>query len=175
MIHNNNDSFSLRLTRISLFFALFVLFGLCLGTDANAQAKSAPKTGNAFSEPAATQQPTYSDYKGVRIGMSTEEARAKLGQPTREFESQDLYVVSETETAQLFYDATRRVNAISIDYIGDKTGAPDYQAIVGDNIQINPDGSMYKLVRYEQLGFWVSFSRTTGDLGIITVTIQKIR
>lgn len=175
MIHNNNDTFSLRLTRISLFFALFGLFGVCLATDANAQAKPAPKTGNAFSEPAATQQPPYSDYKGVRIGMSKEDARAKLGSPTREFETQDLYVVSETEAAQLFYDATHRVEAISIDYIGDKTGAPDYKAIVGDNIQVNPDGSMHKLVRYEQLGFWVSYSRTAGDLGIITVTIKKLR
>jgi hypothetical protein len=175
MIHNNNVSFSLRLTRISLFFALFVLFGVCLGTVANAQAKAAAKTGNAFSEPAATQQPPYSAYKGVRIGMSTEEARAKLGPPTREFEDQDLYVVSETETAQLFYDETHRVEAISIDYIGDKTGAPDYKAVVGDNIQANPDGSMHKIVRYEQLGFWVSFSRNTGVLGIITITIKKIR
>lgn len=174
MIHNATDNLS-RLIGISLCVALFGLFGAGWGTEANAQAKAPPKTGNGFSEPATTQQPPYSDYKGVRIGMSTEEARAKLGQPTREFENQDLYVVSETETAQLFYDATHRVNAISIDYLGDKTGAPDYKAIVGDNIQVKPDGSMYKMVRYVQLGFWVSFSRTAGDLGIITVTIQKFR
>jgi hypothetical protein len=175
MIHNNNYSFSPRLTRISLFFTLFALFGVCLGTNANAQAKAAPKARSALSEPATTQQPPFSAYKGVRIGMSIEEARGKLGQPTREFENQDLYVVSDTETSQLFYDATHRVEAISIDYLGDRTGAPDYKAIVGGNIQINPDGSMHKMVRFEQLGFWVSFSRTAGDLGIITVTIKKIR
>jgi hypothetical protein len=173
MIHNNNDSFSLRLIGISLFFALFVWSGVCLSTDANAQAKAARKTGNAFSEPAATQQPLYSAYKGVRIGMSKEEARTKLGLPTQEYEGQDLYVVSGTETAQVYYDAGR-VDAISIDYLG-AIGAPDYKAIVGDNIQVKPDGSMYKMMRYEQLGFWVSFSRNSGDVGIITITIQKIR
>lgn len=46
---------------------------------------------------------------------------------------------------------------------------------MGANIQVKPDGSMYKLVRYEQLGFWVSFNRTAGDLALITVTIQKMK
>jgi hypothetical protein len=172
MIHKRNDSISLKLTRIWFFFALFALFSVCLATSANAQAKAAPRTGNAFSE-SATQQPPYSAYKGVRIGISIAEARAKLGPPTREFEDQDLYVVSETETAQVYYDAGR-VAAISIDYLS-ASGAPDYRAVVGDNIQVNPDGSMHKMVRYEQLGFWVSFNRTAGDVAIITVTIKKLR
>ena len=176
MIHHARNRFSLRLNGISLFFALVGLFGASLGTEANAQAQKArPKAASAFSESAATQQPPYSDYKGVRVGMSTEEARAKMGPPTREFENQDLFVVSETVTAQVYYDTNHRVTAITVDYLGDKSGAPDSKAIVGDNIPVNPDGSMYKVVRYEQLGFWVSFNRTAGDFGIVTVTIQKIR
>ena len=174
MIQNTKDSWSLRLIGISLFFAVFGLSNL--GTEANAQAQNArPKAATAFSESAATQQPLYSDYKGVRIGMSTDEARAKLGQPTRQFENQDFYVVSETETVQVIYDATHKVTAVSVDYLGDKTGAPNYKQIVGDNIQTKPDGSMYKLVRYEQLGFWVSFNRTAGEPAVISVTIQKLR
>jgi len=171
MIHNATDSFFLRLTGVLLGFAVFGLFSVSLGTEANAQGQ---KAARAFSEPAATQQPSYSDYKGVRIGMSTEEARAKLGAPTREFDGQDLYVVSETETVQIYYDTSRKVTAISIDYLGDKGGAPDYKAIVGAKIQTRQDGSLYKFVRYEQLGFWVSFNRTVGELGVTTVTIQKI-
>jgi hypothetical protein len=174
MIHNTKDSFFLRLISISLFFAVFGLFSVILGTEANAQAQKArPKAANAFSESAATQQPLYSDYKGVRVGMSTDEARVKLGQPTQKLENQDFYVVSETETMQIVYDATHRITAISVDYLGDKSGAPDYKGIVGAEIQVKPDGSMYKLVRYEHLGFWVSYNRTAGSLPIITVTIQK--
>ena len=175
MFHYDNDSFSLGLFGISLVFVLGVLFSANLGTEVNAQTqKVRPNSSNAFSEPAATQQPLYSDYKGVRIGMSPEEARAKLGPPTREFESQDLYVISETETVQLFFDPARKITAISIDYLGITSAALDYKTVVGDDIQIKPDGSIHKLVRYEQLGFWVSFSRTAGDLGITTITIQKI-
>lgn len=94
MIHNAKDTFFLKLTSISLFFAVFGLFSVNLGTNAQAQ-KARPKAASAFSESAATQQPPYSDYKGVRIGMSADEARAKLGQPTQKFENQDFYVVSE--------------------------------------------------------------------------------
>ena len=172
MIPNATDRFSLRLISISLFFPLCGFIIVALGTQTSAQAQARSKT--AFSEPATNQRPPFSDYKGVRIGMSTEEAKVKLGPPTREFENQSLYVISETETAQLFFDNTRKIIAISVDYLGDKSGAPDYKAIVGENIQVKPDGSMYKLVRYEQLGFWVSFNRTAGVLPIITVTIQKI-
>jgi hypothetical protein len=83
-------------------------------------------------------------------------------------------VVSETETVQLFFDRSRNITAISIDYLSSTSAAPDYKTVVGNDVEIKPDGSIYKLVRYEQLGFWVSFSRTAGDLGITTITIQKI-
>jgi hypothetical protein len=175
MIHNTKISFFLRLISISLLFAVFGLCGVIWGTEVNAQVQNArPKAARAFSGSVATQQPPYSDYRGVRIGMTTDEARAKLGEPSQKLEGQDFYVVSETETVQIAYNATHRVTAISIDYLGVKSGTPDYKAIVGADIEVKPDGSMYKLVRYEQLGFWVSYNRTAGNLPIVTVTIQKM-
>ena len=175
MIHTATNYFSLRLTAVSLFFTVFGLFSGGFGIEANAQAQNArPKASSAFSEP-STQQPPYSDYKGVRIGMTTDEARAKLGQPTREFENQDLYVISATETVQVYFDDSRKITAIAVDYLGTTNAAPACKAIVGADIQTKPDGSMYKLVRYEHLGFWVSFNRTAGDVPIITVTMQKLK
>jgi hypothetical protein len=176
MSHNAKNSFFLRLISISLFFAVFGLFSVDSGITANAQAQKArPKAASSFNGSAEAQQPIYSDYKGVRIGMSTDEARAKMGQPTQVVENLDFYVVSATETAQIFYDAAHKITAISIDYVGDHGGAPGYKEIVGADIQVKPDGSLYKLVRYDQLGFWVSYNRTATVVPIITVTIQKMR
>jgi hypothetical protein len=129
---------------------------------------------NSIKEAGATQQPLYGEYKGVRIGMTTDEARAKLGQPALKADDQDYYMFANTETVQIAYNADHKVVCISIDYMGG-VGAPDYRNVVGADIKVKPDGSMYKLVRYEQLGFWVSYNRTANNSVVIaTITIQKI-
>jgi hypothetical protein len=162
----------MRNVKIKLFlgFLMVIVFGLGLSVNANAQA---PKVKAAFSNEVATQQPLYAQYKGVRLGMTAEEARAKLGSPTMKDTDQDFYVFSENETAQIGYDAAHRVIAISVDYAGG-IGAPDYKAVVGGELEKSADGSMYRVVRYESQGFWVSYNRTTGAATTVTVTIQKI-
>ena len=45
---------------------------------------------------------------------------------------------------------------------------------MGAELDTRPDGSVYKIIRYESLGFWVSYNRTAGPNFIVTVTIQKI-
>jgi hypothetical protein len=127
----------------------------------------------AFSEPATPQQPLYKDYKGVRIGMTAAEVRTKLGQAGMRVDDQEFYVFNDRETAQFAYDTANRVIGISVNYLGG-IGAPDYRSVVGPDINVKPDGSMYKMVRYEQLGFWVSFSRTANNsVVMVTITIQK--
>jgi outer membrane protein assembly factor BamE (lipoprotein component of BamABCDE complex) len=122
---------------------------------------------------AAPEQPLFSEYKGIHLGMTTDEVRAKLGNPTLKGDDQDYYVFSERESAQFAYDATHKVVTISIDYTG--AGAPDYRNVIGPSIDQREDGSLYKLVRYEAEGFWVCYSRTAGAAGTVTITIQKIR
>jgi hypothetical protein len=118
------------------------------------------------------QQPLFSEYKGIQLGMTTDEVRAKLGHPTVKADDQDYYMFSESESAQFAYNATHKVVTISIDYTG--AGAPDYRNVVGPSIDQMQDGSLYKLVRYEAPSFWVSYNRTAGTSGIVTITIQKI-
>lgn len=119
----------------------------------------------------AEPRPLFSEYKGIRLGMTAQEVRAKLGNPTLKGDDQDYYVFSEIETAQFAYDNTLKVVTISIDYTGE--GAPDYRNVVGPSIEARDDGSLYKLVRYEAPHFWVSYCRTAGTPPIVTITIQK--
>lgn len=129
-----------------------------------ARTGAAPLTG-------AQPQPLFSEYKGIRLGITAQEVRAKLGNPTLKGDDQDYYVFSETETAQFAYDKALKVVTISIDYTG--PGAPDYRNVVGPVIDENQDGSLYKLVRYEAQRFWVSYSRSAGTPPVVTITIQK--
>jgi hypothetical protein len=116
--------------------------------------------------------PLVTNYRGVTLGMSAAETVAKLGQPMSRADDQDFFFLSDKESAQVAYDATRHVKTISVDYFGG-VGAPDYKTVVGDEIQTRPDGSLYKLVRYESQRFWVSYNRTAGPVVIVTITIQK--
>lgn len=114
------------------------------------------------------------DYKGVRIGMTADEAHAKLGKGLK-VDEQEFYVFSDRETAQLVFDDSNKVTGISVDYLGG-VGAPDYRTVVGPDINVKPDGSMYKMVRYDNLGFWVSYNRTADSSVImVSITIQKQR
>ena len=162
----------MRDLKIKFFMSLLiaVVFGLGLSFNANAQAQRIKAASRGV---AATQRPMYTEYKGVRLGMSAVETRAKLGTPAIKDSDQDYYVFSENETAQIGYDATQKVVTISTDYLGGM-GAPDSKAVVGSELQELENGSLYRLVRYETLGFWVSYNRTAGPVPSVTVTIQKI-
>jgi hypothetical protein len=119
------------------------------------------------------QQPLYTDYRGVKLGMTAAEVRAILGEPVLKDEALYYFVFSDTVTAQVAYDADHKVKAISVDYAGG-AGAPDYRSVIGAGLKTAEDGSAFGMVRYEANGFWVSYSRTAPPLSIVTVTIQKI-
>jgi hypothetical protein len=130
------------------------------------------RTRGAVPNLSATQQPLFSEYKGIRLGMAASEVRAKLGAPTLKADDQDYYVISQTESAQFAYDKAQKVVTISIDYTG--PGSPDYRNVVGATIDEKEDGALYKMVRYETQRFWVSYSRTSGASPTVTITIQKM-
>jgi hypothetical protein len=160
-----------RLSRSSKFWllnrALLVVVSLLFVGVSSAQT---PRT-----RPAHEDNPVFLDYRGVQIGWLADEVRKKLGNPADKGDEQDYYVFGEKETCQVLYDkATRKVTAISVDFMNGATGVITPQQVFGADIDTKPDGSKYKLVRYPKAGYWVSYSRTAGDSPIITVTIQKL-
>jgi hypothetical protein len=118
-------------------------------------------------------KPLYIEYKGVRIGMEASEVRKKLGEPQDKSDVQDFYMFSDQETAQVFYDKGK-VMAVSVNYLSPKN-APLPKVVLGVDIEAKPDGGMFKLVRYPDAGYWVSYNRSGGDDPLVTVTMQKIQ
>jgi hypothetical protein len=119
------------------------------------------------------EEPLFSEFKGVRIGMPVDEARKKLGSPTNKADDQDLWY-TDTQTVQVYYDKNKAVSAISIDFSSGATGIPTAKDVIGGEPDAKADGSAYKMLRYPKQGYWVSYSRTAGASPTITVTIQKI-
>jgi hypothetical protein len=136
---------------------------------------AAPHTFTHAQKAGTADQPLFSDFKGVRIGMSTDEARKKLGNPRDKGDEQDFYVFNDTQAVQVFYDKTAKtVTAISIDYMSGANAIPTAKDVIGSEAETRADGSAYKMVRYPKAGFWVSYSKTAGNSPTITVTLQKI-
>ena len=159
--------------------ALALLAGVCLALifSVSSSASAQNQTGAAARSGAAGEsaEPVYREYRGARLGMSAAEVRQKLGDPRERSDRQDLFVFSENEMAQVYYDAQQRTNAISIIYSGASSNAPTARAVVGTDVEAGANGAAYKLVRYPTAGYWVSYSRIAGETPFVTVTMQRIQ
>jgi len=169
-----------RLPRHTFRLSLCAACLLCLSAFvAPAQTPRAGDSAHNANAPAAKaegagKQPAFQEYKGVRLGMTAEEARKKLGTPTDKSDAQDFYVVSEKESIQVMYDGAKKVSALALIYMNAGDKAPTPKAVMGDELEARPDGSLYKLVRYPKAGYWVSYSRTAGNSPVVSVTMQKM-
>jgi hypothetical protein len=119
------------------------------------------------------QQPLYKEYRGVRLGMTAAETRAKLGEPAMKSDEQDFYVVSANETVQIAYIG-QKVVTISTDYVGG-VGAPDYRSVVGEGLLEKPDGSLFRMVMYNSERFWVTYNKSTSAVPVVTITIGAFK
>ncbi|HEV2802588.1 MAG TPA: hypothetical protein VGW12_19100 [Pyrinomonadaceae bacterium] len=152
--------------------------------QANTEAKQAEAASKTMREGAtpvgesvaakAAAEPVYREYKGIQIGMSAENVRAKFGKPVEKSDAMDFYVFSERERARIYYQ-DGKVSAIISTYLGRDSGAPTPVAVIGTDIEAKPDGSLYQMKTYPQAGYWVAYSRTAGDSPMVIITMQKSR
>ncbi len=119
--------------------------------------------------------PTFKEYKGVRIGMTADEVRQKLGTPELKDKTEDLFLISDVEMVQVVYDKDGKASAISITYSNKNDSAPTALSVLGEEVAAGADGRIYKLVRYPTVGYWVAYSRTAGDAPIVSITMKKMR
>lgn len=145
-------------------------------TQAAGEATAKNESSEAAKEVRPALVPVFKDYRGVEIGMKADDVRSRLKDSLKsKSEAQDLYVFAGGEAAVVYYDAEARVTAVSVDFPMKSTKAPSAKEVLGEEAEAKQDGSVYNLVRYPEAGYWVAYSRTTGDSPLVTVTIQKMR
>jgi hypothetical protein len=155
-------------SRVILLFTCAIAF--TFGVPATSQAQRSKGSTAAPEEG----QPTFNEFRGVKIGMAADEARKKLGTPKDKGTEQDFYVFNDTEAVVVYYDKAGAVSAISVDFMSGANGIPTSKEILGAEAEAKSDGSIYKVVRYPKAGYWVSYSRTAGADPTVTITMQKI-
>jgi hypothetical protein len=170
-----NSAHQSSISPIEWAFYLFGLLLLLLLATVVANGQSQTGTAKAVKAHAQIQQPLYREYRGVHLGMNAVEVRAKLGEPALKSDEQDFYTFSANETAQIAYDAAKKVITISTDYTGG-IGAPDYTAVLGEGLLLQrPDGSLFRMVFYNAEHLWVSYNKSASQVPIVTVTIGTMK
>lgn len=163
--------------RASAPVSIVALLLLALAPVAVAQENAATTAQQPAGETVAAKtvaEPLFREYKGVQIGMSADEVRAKLGKPEEKSDAMDFYVFSDKERARVYYQ-DGKANAIIATYMGKDNDAPTPLAVLGTEITPKPDGSLYQMMTYLQAGYWVAYSRAPGDSPMVMITMQKSR
>ncbi len=154
-----------RTSRLTLLLVGTLTFIVLAADPARAQRRTTPAA-----EP--EDQPAFAEFKGVRLGMTADEARKKLGSPRIKDADQDLYVFNDTQAVQVFYDKAGAVSAISIDFMSGANSIPSAKEVLGSEADTRKDGSVYKMLRYPKAGYWVSYSRTAGNFTLRRVSLR---
>jgi len=136
--------------------------------DCQATAKNVPTAADSAPKSGAWA------YRKIAIGMKADDARKTLGDPKDKADDQDLYMFTEDELAQIYYDANHMITAISVTYYKDLTKAPAAKEVLGEEAPPKPDGTVFKTVRMPKAGYTVSYSKTSGDSPSVSITFQKL-
>ena len=121
--------------------------------------------------------PLITDLKGVKIGMTKDEVKEKLGKPSTGDKTGLVYTISKIETAQIGLDSKGNVRTVALIYSDEDANAPKFADIFGPDVpmETKKNGSVYKLVRYPSAGFWIAYSRSIVDKKpLTTITMRKI-
>lgn len=164
MLTKTNKTYSKVVTfvRVAVFLQIIIcVFALGINAQNNTGKKNLP---------------LWQSYKGVSIGTTADEVRTKLGTPKSEDADGFFYVFSETENAQILFDNEKKVRTVSVVFDALNPTSPTFADVFGKTAQAQPkpDGSIFKMMRYEDAGYWVSYNRMAGEKAMVIVMIQKL-
>lgn len=128
--------------------------------------------------PVASNQmtPFVRDLKGISIGMSAGEVKEKLGKPKVSDKAGMYFEFAKGESGQIGLDAKKAVRTVALIFTDKSSNTPSFADIFGPDIPSpeKKDGSIYKLIRYTDAGFWIAYSRSAGKKPLTTITMRKI-
>ena len=154
---------------------VFSIFAIAmLAVSVPALTRDFTTSSNAADPRPTPDKPVFTAYKGVEIGMAADDVHKKLGTAKDAADRHEDFVFSDTESAQIYYDADNKVMAITITFMGKLEKAPTAKVVFGEDVEPKADGGIFKMERYPKAGFWISYTRTGGDDPLIMIAIQKM-
>ncbi|HEV7699675.1 MAG TPA: hypothetical protein VGO43_05560 [Pyrinomonadaceae bacterium] len=145
---------------------------ICLFSMCAVAQKSSGSTAAASA--VAMSSKTFTEYKGVGLGVMAVDVRTKLGTPKEKGETLDFFIFSDNESAQIYYDATHKVSAVMVTFTGDVSKAPTAKDVFGEDVAPNAAGTIFKMERYPKAGYWISYTRTSGSDAMVNIAMQKM-
>ena len=123
---------------------------------------------------AATSVPLLKEYRKVSIGMTADTLRA-WGKPANEYSDGLFYEMSDSETVQIALGPEKKITAIAITFIKGK-GAPSFADVFGEGVtpEKRENGSVYRMVRYPDAGYWVAYYAGPAENADVSLTMQKL-
>lgn len=158
--------------RSAVLFIVFLLAACLIAIDPQSEIHAVRTSAAPLPTPERA-APPFKGHRGVMIGMSADDVKARLGSPKDTSEAMDFFELSENEHVQVFY-AARMVEAITVTFYSKLDEAPDCKAVFGEAAEAKSDGSIFKMVRYPKAGFWISYNRIVGDEPMIMIAIKKM-
>ena len=120
--------------------------------------------------------PAIKGLREVTLGMTVEQVKDTLGKPDVEDKTGLFFTPTKTESVQIGLDPKGTVRTIAVIYSEGDKNAPDFEDIFGPKVE-KPEtkDTVYKMVRYPEAGYWVSFSLSNpGSKPTTRVTMRRL-
>lgn len=117
---------------------------------------------------------TFTSLRGLELGMTISQVKEKLGKPDFQDETGLVFELKDGDSVQIGLGPDKNVRTIAAIFSADSETAPSFADVFGPDAG-SVDGDVYKMERYPDAGYWVSFSRTNSkDEPVTVVTLRKI-
>ncbi len=133
MSENTHTTISRRAPAPVSIVALLLLLALVPVAVAQEDAAAQQPAGETVAAKAVA-EPLFRDYKGIQIGMTAKDVRAKLGKPEEKSDEMDFFVFSDKERARVYY-RDGKASAVIATYMGKDNDAPTPLAVLGTDIK----------------------------------------